>query len=137
MADKTSSPPSDERPSDERPAHCRSPLWDHTERIEQMLARRYSYQQIAGALVKQGVQLTGSEIGKWCRRQGLRSIVSSRHRADKKSAAQVPAPAAAAAGQSMAELLSSKSALPAEPAAPAPRSATAGSISADLDRLIK
>ena len=92
MADKTSSPPSDERPSDERPAHCRSPLWDHRAAIEQMLARRYSYQQIAGALVKQGVQLTGSEIGKWCRRQGLRSIVSSRHRADKKAAAPEPTP---------------------------------------------
>lgn len=134
MTDETSSPR--EQP-DERPAHCRSPLWNQRERIEQMLARRYSYGQIAGALVKQGVKLSGSEVGKWCRRQGLRSAVSSRHRADKKSASPVPAPAAAAAGQSMAELLSSKSALPAEPAAPAPRSATAGSISADLDRLIK
>ena len=79
----------------ERPAHRRSLLWDHIDRIRAMLAERYSYEQIARALALRGVHLSGSEVGKWCRRQGLRSVVSSRHRADKKSAAQVP-PAAAA-----------------------------------------
>lgn len=84
----------------ERPAHCRSPLWDHRARIEKMLEARYSYQQIANALCVRGVRLSGSEVGKWCRRQGMRSVVSSRHQrpaADKKSApaAAVPTPAPA------------------------------------------
>ena len=118
MADKTSSPPSDERPSDERPAHCRSPLCDHRAAIEQMLARRYSYQQIAGALVRRGVTLGASEIGKWCRRQGLRSVVSSRHRtstnkkspsapaaAPKAPAPATPAPAGPGKTKSLSDLL--------------------------------
>ncbi len=79
----------------ERPAHCRSPLWDHIERISTMLESRYSYEQIARAMKKAGVTLTASEVGKWCRRQGLRSAAPSRHRprADKTSAPST-APAA-------------------------------------------
>jgi IS30 family transposase len=77
-----------------------------------MLGERYSYEQIARALARRGVHLSASEIGKWCRRQGLRSVVSSRHQpsADKKSApAQAPAPAATPAPipapKSISELL--------------------------------
>lgn len=86
----------------ERPAHRRSPLWDHQQPIERMLAGKYSYEQIARALKKAGVTLTASEVGKWCRRQGLRSVAPSRHRpsADKKSAPAASAPAASTAAQS-------------------------------------
>lgn len=78
----------------ERPAHARSPLWDHRERIERMLAERYSYEQIARALGRRGVELTASEIGKWCRRQGLRSAAPSRHDRTRLTADKKPAPSA-------------------------------------------
>ena len=100
----------------ERPAHCRSPLWDHRERIERMLGARYSYEQIARALKRCGVSLTGSEVGKWCRRRGLHSAAPSRHRprADKKYAStagpaaptEPPRPAPAGAPMPKAKSLS-------------------------------
>lgn len=96
----------------ERPAHMKSPLWDHLERIEKMLGARYSYQQIANALARRGVQLTASEVGKWCRRRGLRSCAPSRHKAggaDKKAAPAGPAPAPHAAPSAASAAPSSES----------------------------
>ena len=101
----------------ERPAHCRSPLWDHVDRIRTMLGERYSYEQIARALTRRGVTLTASEIGKWCRRQGLRSVAPSRHRrVDKKSAATA--------------------ANPLSPAAPAPASSPAAGKAKSISALL-
>ncbi len=107
-----------DEPLDERPAHARSPLWDHRDSIEAMLGRRYSYEQIARTLKRLGVAISASGIGKWCRRQGLRSAAPSRHRArpgaDKKPAPSPgasttppgPAPAPApASSPSLHELL--------------------------------